>query len=831
MSSTINRCFYDPSGKKNFQPIAQPGRLQKSGDLDISSLVQEIVTQDFGYTGSSRFNLVLRDKKMVLKLMDSGKKVDTLKFEDGRWSSNKRPTVNLTHTSTSSRYNETLMRIRSATTRAPDPSIPLDKEKEDAFVEGRPGTDFNQLQDTLRDLTKALNDLQRKIETSKIPRDSGLDRAVDSLEECVRNLHTTSQQLKSQNASLLGLQEPLERIAHEVPQAMREINFTLDQIRGLLARFGHHPRQEHLEEVVRDIGNIRKEMHSLGEISQRMEQENQRLREENASLKDQLSLKDRKITELKKQREHLEKTATTYKQRNEGLEDELEELRAIPVQDETSLQKIRELEDLLEKNAAAYIALEAHSKQRDADQERYLIKQRADLDRLQDELERMRPVAERSSALEEENQHLRSGALVAKRVVEEDAKRMAAMQKEIDESKIYQGLIERENGRLKEQLEEAEKAKRVATVALRDLQSSAQRTEQQLAAEKVRSAQLKTAAEKSSQKLNETLGELQLVQDQKEESELQIASLKSQLRQQENASAELEALRQVSNELIKAQDEEIARLRQEMEEHQRRGISDGLLQKQLAEKTKQLEEEVRKRHDVEAQIATLTRGKQQLEGQLEAEIIERKAAEAKAATLQREKQTKTQIIDLRSAPPLPEADDVVQEAASLAKTFKAMKDETIPAARIGSLIANRALLEGVTTQNLDKWMEETFPDQMGKKQTISNQITSQPHESPLKPDPITIIRTITNANLNFAALMREIKALPQPLTLNSIFGMRNAYIVQDLFRYERTVGPLLKAYRGKENKEVEKARKLLEVVQTLKETLLDTLRQTTFKKN
>jgi hypothetical protein len=128
---------------------------------------------------------------------------------------------------------------------------------------------------------------------------------------------------------------------------------------------------------------------------------------------------------------------------------------------------------------------------------------------------------------------------------------------------------------------------------------------------------------------------------------------------------------------------------------------------------------------------------------------------------------------------------------------------------MGSMLVNRALLEEVTVDTLDTWMEK-FPHLQGKKLIVRNQLNTQSKGSPVRVQPPASIKgSIAKANTEFANFMNKLKILPKPLTLTAIFGMDNAYIAQALLKYERCVEPLLeKFFYMHQNRFASKNRKL-----------------------
>ncbi len=747
MSTTINRCSYDPKGQKAFQPIAQTGRLQKSGDLDISYLVNEIVSKDFGYAGKSKFNLVLRNNKMVLELWDTPDglrrhKFDTLKLADGQWTSKKGRVLNLTHTSTSSRYAHTLDRIRNAYTPDPGPSHLKGKE-EAASVEAR-NSGVEELLDTMR---RRLGELERKVERHDEPRVDELRKAIDSLNERIEGLQRELFDLRRENHGLKDLKAPLERLAHDVPQSLREINGSLQEIKVILERMARIPSEgAHAllkEDVRTEITRIKTNGKELAEQVSALQKENEDLRAENASLKEQLSLKDKKITDLKRERDLLEKTATTYKQRNEELMDELEALRAIPVQDEATLEELRQ-----------------------------------------------------------ENSRLFDGAMLAKKVVEKDAKRIKKLETE-------QSAAQAEIDRLKAQLEDARKTDLVAQRTITDLGMTVEHQNGEIEASRQAEKETHLALEKTKQVAFTLRNELEAAKEQHKEDELNLAYMEEQrsrsARDAAKARLEFKDLNKQYAEMKRVSDEIEQELLQQKESNE---ISDSLYKKQneeLMRRLKELEAEKLSLHD---------------------RLILKERSLKKIAEEQPSAVSKPIVFDMREKPKM--TDVVFEQANELVVQLQKMsKDQTYPAERLGSILVNYALLENVSLDSLEEWIQgkqKQFPENIqGKHDVIRNQLKTQSHPTPPK--------NIASANIQFEKLMGAINSLPAPVTLQSIFGLKKAFVVQELLKYERTVGPLLKSDKGKQIDEVEKARKLFDVVQTLKTTLLDALRQTTWVKN
>lgn len=126
MRSTISSVRFDPSGQaNNYQEIHPLHPLQEKGSYDISLLVYEIVTKDFGYLGTEKYTLTLKNNEMILEIWE--RPYGTMKRHFGKIEMNNEQWVLISATSStlpnqqavSQRLSNTLHRINQAYSQQP----------------------------------------------------------------------------------------------------------------------------------------------------------------------------------------------------------------------------------------------------------------------------------------------------------------------------------------------------------------------------------------------------------------------------------------------------------------------------------------------------------------------------------------------------------------------------------------------------------------------------------------------------------------------------------------------------------------------------------------
>ncbi len=340
MASKVNSCGYDPHGRKDFERINPLAPLQTDGDLDISYLVQEIVTKDFGYSGTSKYTLRLHNNKMVLELWNNASGTDKqkyakIKLENDQWK--RGATVLNDSRQTSNRLHHTLDRIsRAYCSGQPGARAGADGSAELAATEsanrgpvvnnyiscGHPACTHSidglqgLLQQQLRALEQRLNELERSVRNNQQPRPAQcrehvgkLEATVDSLHEKLETLQRSIDKLRNENADMKGLRQPLETMSRDVPEALREIRYQLQQLGTLLGERlsvnSNGAQSQMIREMLDGLSKMQAQLAPLAESAASLKTTNSELQRENEALKrqavaqaDKLSLKDRDVKDL-----------------------------------------------------------------------------------------------------------------------------------------------------------------------------------------------------------------------------------------------------------------------------------------------------------------------------------------------------------------------------------------------------------------------------------------------------------------------------------------------------------------------------------------------------
>src|SRR3569832_2311721 len=231
MSATIDSCSYAQSDESAFNPIKPVSPVQSQGQHDISGLVHQIVTKDFGYTGLEPYKLTLKDNHMVLEIWTnqgqttkSKQKKTRLECNDGVWEKTSGTTVTpLTDArQTTQRLRNTMSRVALAYGQVEKPSQPTGSSS--VLVEGEKGNSVNtcthpDCSDQIRALGLQMNQLDQrhaaleKLLASKQPLTtdetaqsiSTLNTTIGTLTEQINALQKDIQRLYAQNTSLKGL--------------------------------------------------------------------------------------------------------------------------------------------------------------------------------------------------------------------------------------------------------------------------------------------------------------------------------------------------------------------------------------------------------------------------------------------------------------------------------------------------------------------------------------------------------------------------------------------------------------------------------------------------
>ncbi len=725
MSSTISSCSYDPRDENNFVRINPISAVQQNGQYDISYLVQDIVTRDFGYTGTSPYQLTLQDAHMVLEIWDSPSRISKREFAqlyfNGRQWEKTLPSSHdvtvLKDTDTSqitARLRHTMRRVAEAyksfedspsvTTR---PAVSVEGEKSSTT-----GTVVNNyitcghsdfgvlirgLEHQMFQLNQRLAYLEELVRAGQPIRTGETSQGISRLEETIRQLHDRVdglqrdiQQLHDQNAALKGLKKPLDTLAKDVPAALREIRFEIEQLRNALGQLSEKSSgtQAHIiEEMQSALRKMESQLDPLKKSNQELQAERDSLKQANEDLKGVAALKEREIESLqlkdRKQQEVLEKLRQELAEANEGKEQLATEIRALKEQLEgfeaLKAQMAPLRQQLEEAQRTQRATLEANES---------LRKQLQAAEASNEEFQRLAATAQ--AKLEDANRladrnyldltEARSNIDELEKQVAASEKKIASHEKELaqasekhqaDEQHILtlQGMREQlilENSQLKDAiaglerlLQTSKSTDQAAQRTIAELQDALKQKEEELAQEKQATKTAQASTEKANAALKQLQWELGEQQERTREAEMSRAyyeDLYNGIAKKYGAAAlelgdlkrDYEEYRRVSNGLENEQDKRI----QELEVQLR------ALQSQLASAQEALQnkvdpsELVSLRQQVEEQKSAKEISDRLLQKQLEEARRQltnaeesRRAAEAKNVLLERQNQQLRQEIE------------------------------------------------------------------------------------------------------------------------------------------------------------------------------------------
>jgi hypothetical protein len=284
MSSIIHSCRYNPTGKGDLTNINPLKPLQSQGDLDISTLLQQIVEQDFGYTGTSQYELVLRSREVILSLIDGlgayPPRYGRLVFEHGQWqltttSGQSRFLQNTTEVS--ARISDTLRRIGEAHARINPSSIPSPHTPEAAAsIQATPATaesprtvvnnhitcDHNALTTAITSLQHMMEQLLRNLQPQPQPAPQASQNSAElqALTLSIATLHETLEHLKKER------EQPAERVNEQLLSRLATMESNLQTLERRLAEYAPSTAQ------VSELKSIHQQLTALTEHLQSPQQ-------------------------------------------------------------------------------------------------------------------------------------------------------------------------------------------------------------------------------------------------------------------------------------------------------------------------------------------------------------------------------------------------------------------------------------------------------------------------------------------------------------------------------------------------------------------------------
>jgi chromosome segregation ATPase len=693
MASKVISCGYDPDGGIGFKRINPLAPLQTDGDLDISYLVQEIVTKDFGYSGTSKYTLRLHNNKMVLELWNNASGTDKqkyakIKLENDQWK--RGATVLNDSRQTSNRLHHTLDKIR----RASNQGQPVGRDGGSAELEaterasrgpvvnnyiscGHPACNHSidglqgQLQQQLNALGQRLSELERSIERHQQPRPAQcrehvgkLETTVDSLHEKIAKLQESIDRLQRENADMKGLRDPLETISRDVPEELREIRYQLEQLRTLLGErlsvnsSGAQSQmiremQDGLSRMLAQLAPLAQSVAILTKAYFELQTENEALKQQTAAQAEKLSLKDREVEELnaknRAQEETLSKLQAELKQekaKHNQLHKDLEKEKGKTKRSGIAFNKVSEELEQAQKESAQALAEKAQQveelKQQLADSKA----QNATIEQLRQQLEQANAKSEHA---EQENAAQQAELDAARKTNSEAQQQLEALRTELAQSQEYQkrSVIE-----LKEIHQKAEELAAALAAANQTSLDEKNRLEKelsesklelkkvtaQLEADRKNHAALLEEARKTDAKLQEQISSLhaQLAQSQKAQqiSEQKLVEAKGKVEQLEG---ELTASRKQAVELEKKNtaerqrlDQELTKLRSQLELAEK---TDGTSQAKIAELSESLQQKAKELEEQKRAAASAQEAAKQAEQSLQKQ---KSLAESEKARMQTE---------------------------------------------------------------------------------------------------------------------------------------------------------------------------------------------------
>lgn len=928
MSSTISSCSYDPDNVTGFERIDPLSDVQH-GQYDISYLVHDIVTKDFGYTGTNPYLLTLQDGYMVLEIWNGPTKMTKreyaqLQFNQGAWERTDAASQNVTvlkeKDPTTARLRHTMARVANAYGRT-QPLLPTTGMRPVAQVEAEKtaatGTVVNNyitcghsdcssliqtLAHQMSELNRRLEALETILSASQPIRPGEVSPNVSKLEDTIRQLHERMEalqrdvdQLREQNATLKGLKAPLDKLAEDVPQALRDIRFEIEQLRRALDKLPEKSSatQERLVEEMRaGLRRIESELESLKAANRDLKAEKADLEEENAALKlqvrkiEDLREKDRAQQEqLRKLQAALEKVEAEKAADKERLEAKIAELKrelegyeALKAQMGPLQEDLRKAQQAQRETLAANKRLEELLRAAQASDEKFqLLAAQA-----QAELEGIRRFAGRQ--LEElTGAQLKIAAL--EKEVEENKKLIAEQQEKLKKAEeinadkegrilALRGLnkdlqaknvaLADEVARLKKLLEASAATDRQAKQRIAELERSLQERDQALAKEKETTQAALHAKEKTEKALKDLQWQLAEQKERTREAEKsrayyedllkgmgkkygdavrELSDLKRDYGELSRISSDLEGeqaerIRALEAQLLALQSKladaekavqtkvdpvEIVQLRQQIEEHKARELSDRLLQAQLDEARRQLDGAEKARRAAEGKNVLIERQNKQL--LLEIDELRAEIAQLRQLLKLDEKKVlpastlKPLSEDLRRADPLPSVvttskhpatatfhtDDIEETLGNIRGVVEALGEE-VPAKIVGTIVINLSFLDGKLPAEGKKqvYIQDRFESEIEARELQRLEKSLTVHFEELRPAVYkeTNVRTIAG-NLTTALRDPVIGILRQPekfKTLDACFSDR-MMIVKGLQQAKLKLVPIVTAYRALDDKD------------------------------
>ncbi len=282
MTSSIHNCGFDPTGGTTYAAINPLDPLKQNGTYDISSLVHDIVTKDFGYTGSSKYNLTLQNTKMVLSIWQpdgiTKREFTKLELQNGQWT--KAGTAVSNSQAVSNRLAHTLDRISKAAqgAMAPAASAFQANVNSQSDIHGQIGLLSNQLHHLSNSIGTHQNHEQIK----------QLENLIGSLEERIRGLQQDVHTLHHQNNHLNNIQSTVTKLSNDIPAELHEIKSIITQIRDLLINRpqlnSDQAREQRLQDVERELRQAQAQIGLLNTAVSTLQREKAQLENANELL-------------------------------------------------------------------------------------------------------------------------------------------------------------------------------------------------------------------------------------------------------------------------------------------------------------------------------------------------------------------------------------------------------------------------------------------------------------------------------------------------------------------------------------------------------------------
>ncbi len=379
MSSIINKCGFDPQGGTNFEDLSSLTPLQQNGEHDISTLVRDIAIKDFGYGGTSKYTLTLKNKEMVLELWDNengSQKIEygTLKCENNHWKlfkGDKSPIPLYDQSSTSRRLCKTLEKISKACSpkKLQPSSLPI--EDEVATPPIPPSEIF------------ALNSMEKlisRLENAATQLENSLQKESQEIQGCLKNLNkeiplltntieSLSKEIEALKQANLKLQEDKASVKQSVEKSqapeeilakIEEILLAIQEIKANLEKIAFvSPQTRPIS-----IGNIKIEINNINNNFKVLRKnvkiiQKEKLESQNAVLKEQKKeskLKDKQISDLKTQVETLQQESIESKNNIQSLQLQITEQERLLEEHQKEYQQLNEEKKELTKKSSQEIS-------------------------------------------------------------------------------------------------------------------------------------------------------------------------------------------------------------------------------------------------------------------------------------------------------------------------------------------------------------------------------------------------------------------------------------------------------------------------------------------